>query len=245
MELKVIEAKQTIPNHVAIIMDGNGRYALGQKKPRIYGHKLGVDAVIRTIKAIKGHGVNELSLFAFSIENQQRPVTEVSGLMQLLEDSINKFKHKMIDAKIQLNVIGQLDLLPDSLRGVIANVVRETSQGTELKLNILINYSGQWHIAQAVKYFAGLAMNNREADPSFEQVKCFFEKVISPVDLMIRTGHVSRISNFLLWHLSYAELHWAKCYWPEFDACHLQDALTGYSEAARRFGKLSTVKEAV
>ena len=126
--------QQIKPNHVAIIMDGNGRFALGQKKPRIYGHKLGVDTVINTVKAVKESGIKELSLFAFSIENRQRPVKEVTALMRLLEESINRFKQKMIDAKIQLNVVGELDLLPDSLRHVIAEVVDEVDRKAQVEL---------------------------------------------------------------------------------------------------------------
>jgi undecaprenyl diphosphate synthase len=228
-----------LPDHLAIIMDGNGRFALRHKKPRIYGHKLGVDAVVKTLKSVLALGIRELSLFAFSIENQQRPVVEVDSLMWLLEDSIHQFEHKLIDASIQLNIFGQQHFFSESLQKLMARLVDKTCTGSALKLNVFINYSGQWHITQAAQHFARKAHESlTPLVPSEAEVRHYFEHNLAPVDLLIRTGHVARVSNFLLWHLSYAELHWAHCYWPEFDRKHLDAALLAYAQAKRRFGLL-------
>jgi undecaprenyl diphosphate synthase len=226
-----------VPRHVAIIMDGNGRWAQAQGRPRVFGHTRGVDAVRATLQACGERGIEYLSLFAFSSENWRRPADEVSTLMKLFMAALRREVGKLVELGVRMRVVGDLSAFDPELRRVIAESEQRTEANDRLNLTICANYGGRWDIAQA----ASRAANSRRAGEAVALAEDDIARNLAlsfapDPDLLIRTGGERRISNFLLWQLAYAELHFSDVLWPAFDAAELDRALAWYATRQRRFG---------
>jgi undecaprenyl diphosphate synthase len=226
----------SVPRHVAVIMDGNGRWATKRFMPRVAGHAKGVEAVRGIVEACARRGVEYLTLFAFSSENWRRPVEEVSVLMRLFMTALEREVSKLHANDIRLKVVGDLSRFDDKLREMIANAERRTAGNTRLTVTICANYGGRWDIMQAVGKM--VAANPGATDFSEEQLAPHLAMAYAPEpDLFIRTGGEQRISNFLLWQLAYTELYFTDTYWPDFTIDSLDAAISSYQQRERRFGR--------
>ena len=228
----------TVPRHIAMIMDGNGRWATKRFLPRVAGHVKGVDAVHGIVEACVARGVEYLTLFAFSSENWRRPADEVSLLMRLFVTALEREVAKMHANGIRLKVVGDLTRFDAKLQQMIADAERRTANNTRLTVTICANYGGRWDIMQAVGKM--VAAYPQARDFSEDQLAPHLAMAYAPEpDLFIRTGGEERISNFLLWQLAYAELYFTDTYWPDFDAAALDAAISSYQQRERRFGRTS------
>lgn len=227
-----------VPRHVAIIMDGNGRWATKRYMPRVAGHKKGVEAVRTIVEACVARGVEYLTLFAFSSENWRRPADEVSLLMRLFVTALEREVVKMHANNIRLKVVGDLTRFDSKLQELIASAERRTADNTRLTVTICANYGGRWDIMQAVNKM--VAANSDVTNFSEEQLASHLSMAYAPEpDLFIRTGGEERISNFLLWQLAYTEFYFTQTYWPDFDGAALDLAIDSYQQRERRFGRTS------
>jgi undecaprenyl diphosphate synthase len=230
---------ESIPKHIAIIMDGNGRWAKSQGKPRVFGHKAGVKAVRKTIQGAAKLGVQAVTLFAFSSENWRRPKDEVNLLMELFLTLLSTEVKKMHKNNLRLRIIGDKQGFSERLQTKISEAEELTSQNTGLVINVAANYGGKWDITQAAKAVAQKCVDGElKAEDIDEDLLGQHISLadIPDVDLMIRTSGESRISNFLLWQMAYAELYFCDQYWPEFDENGLADAVSWFVNRERRFG---------
>ena len=223
------------PHHIAIVMDGNGRWAKRRFLPRIAGHKQGVDSLRRCVKACAARGVQVLTVFAFSSENWNRPADEVSGLMELLAMALGREVPQLLADGVQLHFIGERRGLSDKVAAGLAQAEAATAHNTRMILNVCFNYGGRWDIAQAA---AALAARGESITEHSLDRALALSHVPDP-DLMIRTGGEQRISNFLLWQCAYSELFFSPCLWPDFDESALDEAIAAYAGRERRFGKTS------
>lgn len=231
-----------IPAHLAVIMDGNGRWARMKGKTRIEGHIAGVDSVRDIVEACAELGVRYLTLFTFSTENWKRPEKEVSALMQLLVKVIGKETRELHDNNIRFNVIGNMDLLPEKVRSVLEGTIELTKNNSKLLLNIALSYSGKWDILQACRSIACEVRAGRIDPGSIDET--LFTSYISTAsipdpELLIRTSGEFRISNFMLWQSAYTEIFVTNTYWPDFRRTQLYDAIREYQNRERRFGQTS------
>jgi undecaprenyl diphosphate synthase len=225
-----------VPRHVAIIMDGNGRWATKRLLPRVAGHVKGVEAVRNCVQACVDRGIEYLTLFAFSSENWRRPEEEVSLLMRLFVTALEREVSKMHANGIRLKVVGDLSRFDGKLRDMIANAERRTANNTRLTLTICANYGGRWDIMQAAAKM--VAANPGAAEFTEEQLAPHLAMAYAPEpDLFIRTGGEERISNFLLWQLAYSELYFTDTFWPDFSIESLDAAVSSYQNRERRFGR--------
>lgn len=229
----------SLPKHIAIIMDGNGRWAKAQGKPRVFGHKNGVQAVRKTISSSARLGIKAVTLFAFSSENWRRPEEEVGVLMELFITVLASEVKKLHKNNLQLRVIGDKSRFNERLQKKIEEAEALTSNNTGMVVNIAANYGGKWDIQQAVK---SIATQVKEGDLSIDDID---ESLITShltmsdipeVDLLIRTSGECRISNFMLWQLAYAEMYFTEQYWPDFNEDSLVEAVTWFVNRERRFG---------
>ncbi|MCE7067848.1 isoprenyl transferase [Dyadobacter sp. CY326] len=230
-----------LPKHIAVIMDGNGRWAQNQGAARIFGHRNAIKAVREVTEGCAELGVGFLTLYAFSTENWARPEFEVRALMELLVQSISNELPTMLKNNVKLDTIGDTESLPRSCRNTLAEAIEATSQNTGLNLILALGYSGKWDITQAAKKMAEDVRNGllSPADINEELLAANLATKHRPeVDLMLRTGGDHRISNFLLWQLAYAELYFYEdLYWPDFRRQHLYEAIIAFQNRERRFGK--------
>ena len=229
-----------IPQHVAIIMDGNGRWAQKRLMPRTYGHKKGVEATRRAIAFFAKAGVAHLTLFAFSSENWNRPQDEVSTLMSLFISSLKKNTEELHQAGIRIRFIGDRSAFSDKLVAQIEASEAQTADNQKMTLNIAANYGGQWDIVQAVQKLARQVEQQALSAQAIDADKLAAELSLADSpdpDLFIRTGGEKRISNFLLWQIAYAELFFTDVLWPEFSDDVMQQALDTFATRQRRFGK--------
>jgi undecaprenyl diphosphate synthase len=225
-----------VPRHIAIIMDGNGRWATKRFLPRVAGHVKGVAAVRGAVEACMLRGIEYLTLFAFSSENWRRPEEEVSLLMKLFVTALEREVSKMHANNIRLKVVGDLSRFDAKLQAMIAAAERKTQANTRLTVTICANYGGRWDIMQAVKKM--VAADPAASDFSEEQLASHLAMAYAPEpDLFIRTGGEERISNFLLWQLAYTELYFTDTYWPDFTIESLDAAIASYQQRERRFGR--------
>ena len=215
--------------HAAIIMDGNGRWALARGLPRLAGHRAGAEALRRTVEAAPAAGIGALTLFAFSSDNWRRPPEEVAGLMQLLAEHLRSETSRCLENGVRIEVIGRRDRLGGELPAAIATAESATAAGEKLQLRIAVDYSGRDAIAEAVRQAAHAGLVCRE---------CLEEQLGPPVDLLIRTGGEQRLSDFLLWECAYAELIFSRRMWPDFDASDLDAAVRQFHARQRRFGAI-------
>ncbi|HEV2611274.1 MAG TPA: polyprenyl diphosphate synthase [Noviherbaspirillum sp.] len=227
-----------VPRHIAIIMDGNGRWATKRFLPRVAGHGKGVEAVRTVIETCVERGVEYLTLFAFSSENWRRPAEEVSLLMRLFVTALEREVAKMHANGIRLKVVGDLSRFDARLQELIAAAERRTANNQRLTVTICANYGGRWDIMQAVGKM--IAASPGATEFGEEQLSPYLAMAYAPEpDLFIRTGGEERISNFLLWQLAYTELYFTDTFWPDFDANALDTAIESYRQRERRFGRTS------
>ncbi len=228
-------SEPAVPHHIAVVMDGNGRWATRRFLPRVAGHKQGVESLRRCVKACADRGVGVLTVFAFSSENWNRPVEEVSGLMDLMVGALGREVPKLLADGVQLRFIGERGGLSEKMLAGLLQAEAATAQNRKLVLNVCFNYGGRWDIARAATRLA------ERGEPLTEQ-NLDGEMALSHVpdpDLFIRTGGEQRLSNFLLWQSAYAELFFSDRLWPEFDEAALDEAIAAYQSRERRFGKTS------
>lgn len=239
--METLDTKR-LPKHIAIIMDGNGRWAKDQGQDRLFGHYHGVISVRRVVEAAAEIGIEFLTLYAFSTENWDRPAEEVTGLMTLFVDTIAKEVPDLHQNNIKLVFIGNLGMLPAEARAALKNATDQTAQNTGLTLIIALSYSGRWELVEAAKKMAQMTL---QGDLKVEDINesVFADhlatKGFPDPELMIRTSGECRISNFLLFQLAYAELYFTETRWPEFRKENLEAALIEYQSRERRFGKTS------
>jgi len=237
---KTSNEKTPIPQHVCIVMDGNGRWAKNRMMPRSYGHRKGVEVTRKAIEYFARVGVRHLTLFAFSSENWNRPQEEVGILMDLLLQALEKNSAELHRKNIRIRFIGDREAFSPKLQNQIKHSEQLTSDNRQMTLNVAANYGGQWDILKAVKSMADKLLSN---ELSLEQVDCSeLESGLSlfdtpDPDLFIRTGGEQRISKFMLWQLAYAELYFTEVLWPDFSEQEMQQALDTYGQRQRRYGK--------
>ncbi|SCK53623.1 undecaprenyl diphosphate synthase [Variovorax sp. HW608] len=230
-----MSAAPAVPHHIAIVMDGNGRWATRRFLPRVAGHKQGVESLRRCVKACAARGVSVLTVFAFSSENWNRPVEEVSGLMDLMVVALGREVPRLMQDGVRLHFIGERGGLSEKIAAGLAQAEAATAHNSRLVLNVCFNYGGRWDIARAAAQLAarGEALTEANLDAAMA-----LSHVPDP-DLFIRTGGEQRLSNFLLWQSAYAELFFSDRLWPEFDEAALDEAIAAYQNRERRYGQTS------
>ena len=242
INLKTSINTDKLPQHIAIIMDGNGRWAKQQSKLRVFGHQGGVEAVRDTVEGAAEMGVEYLTLYAFSTENWNRPKLEIDALMQLLVNTINNETRTLMDNDIRLKVIGNIESLPKKCKKNLEEAINKTAKNKRMTLVLALSYSSKWEIIEAVKKIA------KRVEKQKLQIEDINEEIfnsslsthnIPNPELLIRTSGEHRISNFLLWQIAYSELYFTDVLWPDFRREHLNDAIVNYQNRERRFGKTS------
>lgn len=231
-----------LPRHVAVIMDGNGRWAKKKGNPRIYGHRNAITAVRETVEAAGELGIEFLTLYAFSTENWNRPRTEIDALMSLLVATINNEMQTLLDNNVRLRTIGDFDSLPEQVAIHLSEAIEKTKNNKGLNLIVALSYSSRWEIVEAAKK---IAMDAMEGKLTSEQITSrVFESYLNTAgipdpELLIRTSGEFRISNYLLWQIAYTELYFTPTLWPDFRREHFYQAIADYQCRERRFGKIS------
>ena len=232
-----------LPQHIAIIMDGNGRWALQQGFLRTDGHREGSESVRRTVRTCRRLGIDALTIYAFSEQNWERPQIEVDALMYLLEEFLVSEREELIERGIRLRAIGRRERLPERVRKILERVMEETAHLDRMTLTLALSYGGQEEIADVAREIARQAALG-ELDPERVDVRSFGNMLpsmeVGPVDLLIRTSGELRVSNFLLWSTAYAELYFTDRLWPDFDQGDLFDAIAAYQMRDRRFGRIAS-----
>jgi len=228
-----------LPHHLAIIMDGNGRWATGRGFPRVAGHKKGADSVRTIVTASRKLGIKVLTLFAFSSQNWQRPTLEVEALMSLLAARLVSERPTILNNGIRLTAIGDIDLLPKLPRNALKSLIEDSKSNTDMTLCLCLSYGGREEIIAMTQKIANKVQNGEISPDSIDENTInqnMWSSELGPVDLLIRTSGEERISNFLLWSIAYSELYFTDCYWPDFDEAALKKALLNFSNRSRRFG---------
>jgi undecaprenyl diphosphate synthase len=238
----LVPAVADVPQHIAMIMDGNGRWATKRHLPRVVGHERGVKALRRVVEACGTAGVKYLTVFAFSSENWRRPEEEVSFLMGLFLKALEREVREMRDNGVRLRIVGDLSAFNGRLRDMIAHAQEETAHNNQFHLTVAANYGGRWDILQATRKML-------DARPELAQPGTLItEDMLTPYlsmsfapepDLFVRTGGEQRVSNFLLWQMAYTEFYFTDCFWPEFDHTQFNLAIESYRQRERRFGRTS------
>ena len=234
--------RERLPQHIAIIMDGNGRWAKERGKQRLFGHQSAIQSVREVSEASAEIGVKYLTLYAFSTENWNRPLAEVSGLMSLLAQTIKNEVSTMNKNSIKLNAIGDLKSLPKANYEQLMQAIADTSHNTRMTLTLALSYSGRWDLTQASRRMAeDVAQGKLQPDAVNDTLISSYLSTAGMPDpeLLIRTSGEERISNFLLWQLAYSELYFTQKYWPDFRKADLYEAILNYQHRERRFGKTS------
>ncbi|MBL6656798.1 MAG: isoprenyl transferase [Flavobacteriaceae bacterium] len=236
----MLEMSETLPRHLAIIMDGNGRWAKGMGRPRALGHEEGAKMVKRIVKSCAEKGIEYLTLFAFSTENWLRPKKEVNTLMRILVKSLRSELQTLVENDIQLRTIGDTKNLPEVVQSELEEVVTQTKSNTRMVLTLALSYGSRQEIANALQEISAKVKKGLISPSDIDEklinshlYTCFMPEV----DLLIRTSGEYRLSNFMLWQCAYAELYFTDTYWPDFDAKELDKALASYQKRERRFGK--------
>ena len=216
-------------------MDGNGRWAKKRFMPRVFGHKQGVDALVRTVKACADRGIEYLTVFAFSSENWKRPEDEVSGLMGLVLVAVSKYLTKLASEGVRIRIVGDRSAVSEKVRAAWEQAERATAHNQRITLSVAFNYGGRWDVVQACRRAIEAGMPAEDLDEARLGQYMALSHAPDP-DLFIRTGGEVRISNFLLWQVAYSELYFTECLWPEFGAAELDAALAAFARRDRRFG---------
>jgi len=230
-----VDSDSQVPRHVAIVMDGNGRWAKNRYLPRVFGHKQGVDALVRTVATCADRGVEYLTVFAFSSENWKRPEEEVSGLMGLVLVAVSKYLAKLAGEGVCIRIVGDRTAVSDKVRQAWHQAESATAHNRRIILSVAFNYGGRWDVVQACRQAITAGLSPEELDE--QRLSQFMAMSYAPdPDLFIRTGGEMRISNFLLWQVAYAELFFTDCLWPDFGAEEIDAAFAAYRRRDRRFG---------
>ena len=233
---------ERLPRHIAIIMDGNGRWAKRRNQPRVFGHQQGAKSVRKVVEAAARLGINNLTLYAFSTENWNRPKHEVKTLMKLLVSALKNELGLMMKNNIRLNAIGHTDMMPSNVQQELQEVLDETKENTGVVLTLALSYGARQEILRAVQEISHKVKNNiisvENVDDNIIN-KHLYTQNLPDVDLLIRTSGEVRISNFLLWQIAYAELYFTDELWPDFNETSLHKAIADYQKRERRFGKTS------
>lgn len=232
---------ERLPQHVAVIMDGNGRWAKRQGLPRIMGHKRGVDALKDLLRCCKDWGVKALTAYAFSTENWNRPLEEVDFLMTLFQRVLRQELREMMKENVQIHFVGKLDALPGALQAEIERSMAETQHNQDIQFTVATNYGGRQEILEATRAIALLVQQGKiqpeDIDAAMFESHLYTKGICDP-DLVIRTSGEMRISNFLLWQMAYSEIYVTDTLWPDFDRSEFHRALSSYQQRDRRFGKV-------
>ncbi|WP_194766917.1 isoprenyl transferase [Tamlana sp. I1] len=242
MDLKNNILPHALPKHIAIIMDGNGRWAKQQGMIRAFGHENGTKSVKETVEACAELGIENLTLYAFSTENWNRPKLEVQTLMKLLVSSLTKELKTLNDNNIKLAAIGNLQALPKKVYKELSDAIESTKNNTRMTLSLALSYGSRDEIVNAVKEISIKVKNNIISHENIDESiinEHLYTQNLPDVDLLVRTSGEQRISNFLLWQIAYAELHFTSVLWPDFTRQHLYEAIIEYQKRERRFGKTS------
>ena len=226
---------EQVPRHVAVVMDGNGRWARKRFMPRFFGHKQGVDVLVRAVKTFADRGVEYLTVFAFSSENWKRPTEEVSGLMSLVLVAVSKYLGKLAGDGVRIRIIGDRSAVSDQLRRAWEHAEKITENNTRITLAVAFNYGGRWDVVQACRDAIAQGLQPQALDEAWLSSRMALSFAPDP-DLFIRTGGEMRISNFLLWQVAYSELVFTDCLWPDFGTAEIDAALASYAQRDRRFG---------
>ena len=240
--LAQVRLNGAVPRHVAIIMDGNGRWARGRLMPRPLGHRAGMKAVREVVEGAIESGVEVLTLFAFSEENWNRPATEISALMSLLEEYIAREVAELKDQGVRVNVLGDLTRLGPKQRAAVERIMADTHDGTKLSLNLCISYSSRAELARAARLLAEEVLKGSKRLEDLDEAALAAKLYTAPwpdPDLLIRTSGEQRLSNFLLWQLAYTEFYITPVLWPDFDRQCLYEAILDYQRRERRFGNVT------
>ena len=242
MDWKAKIDMERLPRHIAVIMDGNGRWAKQHGKARVFGHRNGVKSVREVTEIAAELGVEYLTLYAFSTENWNRPKLEVNALMRLLVETVYQETNTLMENNIRLKAIGEIERLPSATHKALLEGIENTKNNTRMTLVLALNYSGKWDLTQATQKLAAAAARG-EIDPSTidqEVIQNALSTAGMPdPELLIRTSGENRISNFLLWQLAYAELYFSPVFWPDFRKNNFCEAIVDYQSRERRFGKIS------
>ncbi|ASV32540.1 isoprenyl transferase [Maribacter cobaltidurans] len=233
---------QNLPQHMAIIMDGNGRWAKERGKLRVFGHENGVRTVKSTVKSCAKLGIKYLTLYTFSTENWNRPKLEVETLMRLLVSSLRKELATFCENNIKLNTIGNISALPNKAHEELLEVMKKTKDNTGMTLTLALSYGSREELQSAMKSIAFKVKNNIISPENIDETiinNHLYTQNLPDVDLLIRTSGEHRVSNFLLWQIAYAELYFIDVFWPDFSEHHLVEAIKNYQNRERRFGKTS------
>ena len=231
-----------LPKHIAIIMDGNGRWAKLKGKNRVFGHRNGTEAVHKVVEAAARMQIEHLTLYAFSTENWNRPQQEVSTLMDLLIRALRRELNKMVKNNIQLKSIGDISKLPTEVEKELIDTINKTRDNDGMILTLALNYGARQELTQAMQQIASKVKNNIISPENVDETiinEHLYTQNLPSVDLLIRTSGEQRISNFLLWQIAYAELYFSEVLWPDFNEKHFEEAITSYQKRERRFGKTS------
>jgi undecaprenyl diphosphate synthase len=228
-------AARTVPRHVALVMDGNGRWARKRFMPRFFGHKQGVDALVRAVNTFADRGVEYLTVFAFSSENWKRPTEEVSGLMSLVLVAVSKYLGKMAGDGVRIRIVGDRSAVSDKLRKAWEHAEQITQHNKKITLAVAFNYGGRWDVVQACRAAIAQGLDAEQLNEEWLSRQMALSFAPDP-DLFIRTGGEMRISNFLLWQTAYSELFFTDCLWPDFGDAEIDAALTAFAQRDRRFG---------
>jgi undecaprenyl diphosphate synthase len=229
------EGVAAVPRHVAVVMDGNGRWARQRYMPRFFGHKQGVDALVRTVNAFADRGVEYLTVFAFSSENWKRPTEEVSGLMSLVLVAVSKYLAKLAGDGVRIRIIGDRAAVSDKLRKAWEQAEKLTEHNQRITLSVAFNYGGRWDVVEACRQALRDGVKPEDFNEDYLSRHMALSFAPDP-DLFIRTGGEMRMSNFLLWQAAYSELFFTECLWPDFGDTEIDAALTAFAQRDRRFG---------
>ena len=226
-----------VPRHVALVMDGNGRWARQRYMPRFFGHKAGVDALVRAVNLFADRGVQYLTVFAFSSENWKRPSEEVSGLMSLVLVAVSKYLTKLAGDGVRIRIVGDRSAVSDKLRQAWEQAEALTEGNRRITLSVAFNYGGRWDVVQACRQAIAQGVQPQDVDEAWLSRHMALSFAPDP-DLFIRTGGEMRISNFVLWQAAYSELFFTECLWPDFGAQQIDAAMDAYKHRDRRFGAI-------
>ena len=234
-----MDAPSKFPRHIAVIMDGNGRWAKKRRLPRLAGHKAGTEPVRKCVRACARIGIQHLTLYTFSLENWNRPRAEVSGLMLVLEEVLRREELELNQNNVRLNAIGRLDLLPESTRRTLQETIQRLSTNNGLRLTLALSYGGRAEIVDAAKKLAARiaagAVSGKDIDEAAFQ-RCLYDPALPDPDLLIRTSGELRVSNFLLWQIAYSEIWVTEVLWPDFTEADLIAGIRAYQSRDRRYG---------
>ncbi|HEX5132823.1 MAG TPA: isoprenyl transferase [Candidatus Krumholzibacteria bacterium] len=242
VQIEALRAEENLPRHIAIIMDGNGRWATKRRLPRLAGHRAGTEPVRKCVRACARIGIEYLTLYTFSIENWNRPRAEVAGLMMFLQDVLRREELELNENNVRLGAIGRLDLLPDATRRTLDETIERLSVNTGLRLTLALSYSGRGEILDATRSIARrVSTGELSADAVDEAAfqRALYDPGLPDPDLLIRTSGEMRVSNFMLWQIAYSEIWVTDVLWPDFAEGHLIDGIRAYQSRDRRYGRHS------